>query len=190
MKNEIKINRTFRKNSRPFAECLCFCGKEFSTRLHYITSGHTKSCGCLLGRNGSKTHGMTYSREYSIWSNMKDRCLNPRNKHYKNYGGRGIAICERWKNSFENFYSDMGNKPPGMSLERKDNELGYSPDNCIWANWKDQCNNRRSNVLINIEGQEYNIQQLADKTGIAYSCLWSRYKKGKRGDQLIAKSIK
>lgn len=177
-----------RTNGRVHAVAICFCGKKFKTRPWYLDSGHTKSCGCLRGRGHSgfkKTHGKTESREYAIWSNAKDRCYRKKNPHYKNYGGRGISMCDEWVGSFESFLNDMGPCPDGFSLERKDNDLGYSKDNCRWANWKDQCNNRRSNVIVNIFGEEMNVGQAAAKFGLRYSTVWARLKRGLSGEDLV-----
>lgn len=125
----------------------CYCGDLFSSRTYDIKKGNTTSCGCrrqetLLLR---ETHGMSKTREYSIWEGMKQRCLNPNHESYRLYGGRGIAICDRWL-SFKKFYSDMG-PANGLTLERIDNEKGYGPKNCKWASSYDQARNKRSNKI-------------------------------------------
>ena len=106
----------------------------------------------------SKQHGMSKSREYRIWTCMKQRCLNPNNKKFHRYGGRGIRICSRWM-LFENFLLDMGKSPSGMSIDRIDNNKGYSKENCRWANNKEQSNNKGNNVFLTFEGKRKTIKE-------------------------------
>ncbi|GLO03347.1 hypothetical protein PPUJ13061_32450 [Pseudomonas putida] len=117
-----------------------------------------------------KTHGMYGSRENKSWSTMIERCHNPKAKSYADYGGRGIAVCDRWK-SFDNFFADMGPRPPGMTLDRKDNKLGYSPENCRWSTAKEQQNNRRNSRRYSFEGRDFTSLELSEITGISYHAL-------------------
>ena len=127
--------------------CKCQCGSETIVHRSVLGSGHTKSCGCWQ-RESRFTHGASKTPEYQCWSHMKFRCTNPADPHYKDYGGRGIKVCDRWQ-SFERFFSDMGTRPSSKhSIERCRNDLGYEPSNCCWAIQLVQCNNMRSSRPI------------------------------------------
>lgn len=137
-----------RVNSQYAWACKCDCGGTTVAAGYDLRNGHTQSCGCLQKERTSKakkTHGMRFSKEYNIWSKIIDRCKNPNCERYPNYGGRGITICERWE-KFENFFADMGKCPDGFSIERVDNNAGYEPSNCVWADNFTQAKNRRTRV--------------------------------------------
>lgn len=124
-------------------------------------------------------HGMCYSKEYSIWNNMKNRCYNKKVPNYSNYGGRGIRVSKSWYNSFVQFYKDMGKVPKGdTSIERINNDIGYCKSNCKWATRTEQNNNRRNNIKVNYKGKDYSIQELADKLGLKYGTLYKRIQEG------------
>jgi hypothetical protein len=127
--------------------CRCDCGIETQTSSSLLRKGLTRSCGCLhrdACREKNSTHGMRKSPEYSVWYDMKRRCLDPKNKRYADYGGRGITVCERWRASFSNFYSDIGPRPTAThSIDRINNNGNYEPVNCKWSTKSEQAFNRR-----------------------------------------------
>lgn len=129
--------------------CRCECGTLVSVAGGQLRKGRVRSCGCLNldSLRARRTHGKTiggHHRVFRIWNAMKQRCHNPKQPHYERYGGRGITVCEEWRNSFEAFYRDMGDPPsPAHSIDRIDNDRGYEPGNCRWATPLEQRHNRR-----------------------------------------------
>lgn len=179
------------KNGRTYFLCQCECGSEPKfVQSYYLKTGHTKSCGCLKHEEKVFTHGLTKTRLYKIYHMMKRRCYKAQDNSYKNYGGRGISICEEWlneQNGFVNFYNwSMENGyQENLTIDRKDNNGNYKPDNCRWVTIKTQSNNRRSNNLITIDGITKNITQWAEEYGLCYSTIKSRITRGKTGRQLL-----
>lgn len=153
----------------------CSCGKDFIVMLNKLRQGKTKSCGCYMktpSNSSSFSHGRTKSPEYKSWCHMKDRCLNPKNHKYINYGARGIRVCKEWLDSFENFLADMGDKPgPGYTIDRIDNNGNYCPSNCKWSTPKEQSNNRRSSAFVLYKGKKMTISECADTAGIPYGSI-------------------
>jgi len=173
--------------------CKCTCGNYCIVAGGNLNRGSTKSCGCLHAEIASKVHAshkMTGSGEYRTWMSMKNRCLNSNGIGYINYGGRGIKVCDRWVNSFESFFSDMGVRPKGSSIERINNNGNYEPSNCRWATAKEQANNKRSNHTITINGVTKTMQAWADECGLHWSVIKSRISSGLSGYDLIKPSEK
>lgn len=151
-------------------KCQCDCGNTHVVMVTGLKNGHTKSCGCLKIESdaiGSRyRHGQSNSPEYKVWAGMKDRCLNQNATFFSFYGGRGIKVCERWM-TFENFRADMGPRPSLQhSIERKDNDGNYEPDNCKWATPLEQSNNTSRNVFITIGETTLTLSQWCRETGV------------------------
>ena len=165
--------------------CACDCGNVTRVMGTSLRSGNTRSCGCLLcdarkinGKHNA-THGLSGTRQYDIWLHMRERVSNPNNPAWHNYGGRGITVCERWKKSFENFWSDMGaTYKPGLQLDRINNDLGYSPENCRWTTSKYNNRNRRDNRLVSSPWGLVSVAELSEKSGINQGTLLSRIRLG------------
>jgi hypothetical protein len=162
--------------------CKCECGTVKPVHTTHLRRGKTKSCGCLdreLFRARSTTHGMSNTVEHRTWLSMRDRCRNPKVAHYECYGGRGITVCERWMDSFENFYKDMGPKPSARhSIDRINVNGNYEPGNCRWATIKQQRRNTRANRFVQYLGQEVCIAEAAELSGIPQETLLMRLRRG------------
>ena len=164
--------------------CDCACGSVSTVSGGHLRSGHTTSCGCAsadIARKRMTRHGRAGSRMHRVWQQMKQRCYNKKCGQFFDYGGRGITVCDRWlgRDGFENFSSDMGNPPgPGRwTVERKNNDAGYSPNNCVWATYRQQMRNRRSNHLITFQGRTMCMLQWAEEKGLTKSALKHRIRR-------------
>ncbi len=172
-----------RGRNRTFWKCRCDCGTIKDVSGDSLKSGDTKSCGCLhvetaraQGKSHRK-HGMKDTKEYAIWSAMKRRCNLKTDRAYKWYGARGIKVCQRWQQSFEAFFSDMGPKPKGKSMDRIDNNGNYEPGNCRWATWAEQGNNRRGTKLYEFRGEMLPMPAISKLIGISVTTLNQRITK-------------
>lgn len=176
------ITNKGRKIYRRKVECLCDCGKTVFIDAQHLWRGNTTSCGCWNSNVTiirSTKHGGCGSPEYAAWRGMKDRCSNPKNIGFHCYGGRGIKVSDSWNDSFDAFYNDMGARPSkNHSLERKDNEKGYSKENCIWATQKEQQRNKRTTYRVLYNGKNVPLLDIAEATKLSYRFLYDRLRAG------------
>lgn len=158
--------------------CLCECGKTKRINGQSLRRGLTLSCGCLqkeINLQLRTTHGKTRTPIYHVWSNMKRRCTDPNMIQYKDYGGRGVTVCDRWLNSFEDFLTDVGEPPtPKHTIDRIDNSKGYEPGNVKWSTREEQNRNKRSNKNYTVDGVTKTIGEWAKHYGVKSSTLYRR----------------
>lgn len=187
------IERCGYRGGKPAWLCQCKCGKRYQASGTSLRRGKAHSCHECTSktrREQATVHGGVKRPEYVNWSAMKGRCYNPNDTRFANYGGRGIAVCERWLASFANFLDDMGPLPgPDFSIERVDRDKGYCPENCVWATRVEQANNRSNNTPIEIGGRTQNLTQWSRETGIHRTVILRRMKRGFTGEALIKKGI-
>lgn len=151
----------------------CACGKEFWTYSTGLYSKETQSCGCYHKERVTR-HGHSYHPLFIRWQSMIWRCYKPTNRSYKNYGARGITVCDRWRDSFEAFVEDMGIAPVGKSLERIDNNGPYCKENCKWATDTEQTRNQRTNVRYEMNGELLTIPEWAERFGMPKATVYNR----------------
>lgn len=201
------IEEAEKRNGKIHWKCVCDCGGTSIAATGNLRSGKHVSCGCyrlerlreeMKGKSNiaHTTHGMTRDRKqpqvYRAWQDMKDRCLNENNRHFKNYGGRGVFVCDGWLESFENFHRDMGNPPSKKhSLDRVNNDGPYSPENCRWADKKTQSNNKRNTRYLSHNGERIPLAAASRKYGIPMHNLsyWHKTKNQKKIDAAITAAV-
>jgi hypothetical protein len=172
------------KTKRSIWECRCKCGNTLDVHASNLKTGHTQSCGCFRVETAGdhcRKHGRAHAgdRAYQAWCSMRNRCNNPNGQDYPDYGGRGITICDRWQESFNNFLADMGQPPDGMSLDRFPDVNGnYEPANCRWATPSQQGRNKRNNRRITFNGKTQTLVEWGEETGHGMKRLAARLKLG------------
>lgn len=161
--------------------CRCECGQTARVAASHLKDGNTKSCGCYAQECRvvyNTKHGMTRTRTWRIWTEARRRCFDPNRKAFKDYGGRGITMCPKWANSFQQFFEDMGPCPDGYSIERVNNNGNYEPGNCKWIPRTDQQRNKRNLTVVDFHGERLTLRQVSERTGIPYTVLRSRRDQG------------
>lgn len=184
------------ENGASVWRCVCDCGNEVDVTVSRLTTGNTRSCGCLHKERVSEgakiahtKHGKHGSRLYFVWKNMKGRCNNSNRKDYYRYGGRGIAVCAEWSDNYDMFYewAMKNGYADDLTLDRIDVDKDYCPENCRWTNMKNQCNNTSRNRMLTYKGRTQTVAQWASEMNINYYTLWNRVKRGVHEDELFEK---
>src|SRR5262245_34706055 len=168
--------------------CRCDCGTEKDVRGNTLRWGSTQSCGCLH-RDQMTRHGRAETSEYFVWGSMLQRCYNPKHRQFRHYGGRGIRVCDRWGESFANFLAEMGKRPPGLQLDRIDNDRGYEPGNCRWATTTEQSRNRRSCRLLTLGDETMPLSAWAVRTGLPENTIRNRLRRGWSDERTLTEPV-
>lgn len=171
------------KHKRGMWLCKCECGKEIIVASDKLRSGHTKSCGCFSHEciaSRSKTHGMSHTRIFKLWTAMRERCSCQSLISYPNYGGRGIKVCDEWQNSFVAFldWSIANGYSDELSIDRIDVNGNYCPENCRWVTVKVQANNKRNSRMLTLDGETHTLAEWSELTGVKQATISIRLKKG------------
>lgn len=175
-------------------ECLCDpelegCGKTILAQSSHLSAGNTKSCGCFqveVTKATNTKHGYCAHPEYKVWNTIKLRCYDPKSPSYKDYGARGITMSDAWKESFDIFLADMGSRPSkNHSIERDNNDLGYSKENCRWATRREQANNRRSNRYFTFDGERKTLADWCREFDLEYAVVWGFIYHGKSFEDAV-----
>lgn len=178
--NLLVVERDYNgKPGKAYWKCLCDCGNETIVSGSNLRNGSVKSCGCLNYNSKNKTHGMSKSSLYNIWNGMKFRCTNKNSDSYKNYGQRGISVCEEWFNNPQSFieWALKNGYEEGLTIDRMDNEKDYCPENCRWISKGEQAKNRRMNYCIEYKGETKTLWELCEELNLNYNLVHNRIKK-------------
>lgn len=169
-------------------ECLCDCGGTCTVLSSNLIGGRQKSCGCL-SRKGNPKHGQSYTRVYRIYAKIKRRCFVEDEPAYPNYGGRGITMCDEWKNSFESFskWAYANGYRDDLTIDRIDNDGDYCPENCQWADRYSQANNKRNNHLYTYQGKTQTLPVWCREMDVPYKRAWYRLSKGWTIEEALTK---
>ena len=167
--------------------CACSCRRAcVLVRSACLLRERTQSCGCLRREKAAtlgssrRIHGLRDTPEYGVWCAMRRRCSDETDPFYPCYGGRGIRVCEEWKQDFATFIREMGRRPAGCSIERLDNDGGYCAQNCVWVEAKRQARNRRSTAWVQCDGRVASLADAAETAGVPYKRAWKMMRRGER----------
>lgn len=175
-----------RNTRKTYYYCKCDCGNVKSIRSDSLISGAIRSCGCIkkeqdrINLEANHSHKMSCTRPYMIWQGMKKRCYYQNDVRYSDYGGRGITVCDEWRNSFTAFYewSLANGYSDDLTIDRIDNDKGYYPENCRWSSKKEQARNRRSNISIKIGNATKTLTEWCEIFDVDFTTVVARYKRG------------
>lgn len=181
-----------KKANEKYLVCKCDCGKVKEIRKGHLTSGATISCGCYnrqLAAKRLRTHGLSKTKLYITWSNMKNRCYNPNNKRYNRYGERGIIVCEEWLNDFEAFakWAQSNGYSKNLTVDRIDNDGNYEASNCRWVDATQQANNRSNTIYIELNGRRQTIKKWSKELGLSINTIRDRMKKTNNPKAILRK---
>ncbi len=175
------------KRIRPVAYCRHSDGSKKCVRADHLAVGATRGIKSSTGRNGLT---QVHRGSHSSWQHMLDRCYNDKHPHFRYYGGRGIVVCDRWKESFTAFLEDMGDRPNGLTLDRIDTDKGYEPGNCRWATYQEQNRNKTNGTRLTFNGETLSVTNWAERLGVDRATLFSRIQLGWSVEDTLTKPIR
>lgn len=189
--NELTVIGTVQGKRQTMLKCKCSCGKETLVLPYQFKSGAVQSCGCLRNTLDAKANGRSKHPLYGIWHQMMQRCYHKQSKVYHRYGGRGIYVCDEWHDFFKfvEWSNSVGGRPEGHTLDRKDNDGPYSPENCRWATMHDQCRNKSDNILIEYNGKTQTLEDWSKELGIKRPTLQHRYVRGWSIERMMTEPV-